>query len=92
MKKVLIGVLCATTIMSTGVISFASEASNILISPKPIAVVAQQKITQEYTLKINGKAVNLGTLKIIKMKDQIMVPLRITATIGWLNDNMADFK
>ncbi|WP_027398696.1 stalk domain-containing protein [Anaerovorax odorimutans] len=92
MKKVLIGVLCATTIMSTGIISFASETSNILISSNTVVLAGQQSVLEQYKIKINDKYVELGNCKVIKIKDQIMVPLRIISEslgfkVTWDKDN-----
>lgn len=87
MKKVLIG-LCAVTMLSAAVPAFAAEAANGLISPNPTAGVTQKSPAVQHTLKINDKNVDLGTEKIVVMKDRIMVPLRITSealgfTLKW---------
>ncbi|BAU28450.1 uncharacterized protein DUF4367 [Aneurinibacillus soli] len=87
MKKILVG-LCAVTMWSAAVPAFAAEATNVLISPNPTAAVTQKSPVVQYTLKINDKNVDLGTKKIVVIKDRIMVPLRITSealgfTLKW---------
>ncbi|WP_196605386.1 stalk domain-containing protein [Pectinatus haikarae] len=87
MKKILVGFLCTITMMFAAVPAFASETSKALISLNNTAMTLKSPAMQ-YTLKINGKNVDLGTLKIVEMKEQIMVPLRITAealgfTVTW---------
>lgn len=88
MKKILVGFLCAITMTFAAVPAFAAETSNALLSPASTAAVAQKSPAVPYILKINGKNIDLGTLNIVKMKEQIMVPLKITAealgfTVTW---------
>lgn len=88
MKKILVSFLCATTMTFAVVPAFAAETSNALISPALTTAVAQKSPAMQYILKINGKNIDLGTLNIVKMNEQIMVPLRITSealgfTVTW---------
>lgn len=76
MKKLFAGILCATTMMTAVVPALAVEAPKVV---SPIVLVTQQSFKVQYTLKINDKNVNLGTQNIVKIKDKIMVPLRITS-------------
>ncbi|WP_196591925.1 stalk domain-containing protein [Pectinatus frisingensis] len=93
MKKILVGFLCAITMMFAAVPAFASETSRTLISPN-ITATTLKSPTMQYTLKINCKNVDLGALKIVEMKEQIMVPLRMTAealgfTVTWDEEKRA---
>lgn len=88
MKKLLVGFLCATTMTFTAVSAFASETSNAYIFPNHAVTVTQESSAVQYTLNVNGKNVDIGTLKIVEIKEQIMVPLKITAealgfTVMW---------
>jgi hypothetical protein len=85
MDKRLISFLCAASITTAvAVPAFATKAINEVKSPNRTITMTQKSTAKQYTLKINDKNVNLGKLKITKIKDQIMVPLKITSvTLGF---------
>ncbi|MGE1063585.1 stalk domain-containing protein [Megasphaera paucivorans] len=94
MKKILVGFLCAITMMFSVALAFAAETSNALISPNTTVAMTLKSPAVQYTLKINCQNVDLGTLRIVEMKEQIMVPLRITAealgfTVTWDGERRA---
>ncbi|MGE5372326.1 MAG: copper amine oxidase N-terminal domain-containing protein [Solirubrobacterales bacterium] len=78
MKKGLVGLLCALMLTFAAVPALAAA---------PAKGAAVQKLPQ-YMLSVNGKKVDLGTQKIVKIKNVVMVPLRITSealgcTVTW---------
>lgn len=79
MKKILIGILCVSAIMSAEVPAVDAKASNQPVTTNPAVTVTQKSPEVKYALKINNKNVNLRKLKIVSSKNHILVPLRITS-------------
>jgi len=73
MKKILISTVCVVSILSMSTLAFAAPIS------KPVPIEAQQKSVESYAIEINGAKLDLGSLKIYKMNNTIIVPLRKTA-------------
>lgn len=87
MKKTLIGLLCASTLMSLAV-PIDAQAINQMVTANPAVTASQKSNEVQYALRVNNKNVNLGKLKIVSNKNNILVPLKITSealgfTVKW---------
>lgn len=83
MKKILITVLSAITIVGMSAPAFASdtkiEKSINSINEGPVLISTYESKSETNNLIINGKNIDLGQLKITINNGTIMVPLKITA-------------
>lgn len=91
MKNLITDLLCTAAVLTAATTIFAAKANNLVILPNPPQVVSQEYTSLKYTLEINGKPVDLGTLQIVKINDRIMVPLTATSealgfTVTWDNE------
>lgn len=80
MRKTIIGLMCAAVISAMAMPAFA-EVTPVLVEPGTATqdLVTSPEIisSQEYSIEINGAALDLGDKKIMKEDDTIIVPLRI---------------
>lgn len=83
MKKLMIGLLTAMTIVGMSVPVFASDISdvdsNLKISSQPMEIAANMTNDTVNYLLVGGKNINIGNLNVVISNGKVMVPLKATA-------------